>query len=178
MEIGETPVKILPPEFGGKKRYEVEGTGIQVAWKLFQPKEAADSQEASERKKAVVFLPGWSITEQAKSIEILCQTFANYSRDAVYAVDTRTEKIVPDSLTKEAEAVRQFIQERGIENITVVGNSLGGAQAIHLTALLQQNPNINIDGLILLDSLSLYDQTGTKLAVNYTRDMFNTRMAL
>lgn len=168
MEIDEFPITETIPEQAGKKRYEVEGTGIVVAWKLFKPKETSLPQEGDKPKKTVVFLPGWSITEQSKALEILAQSFADYSYNTAFVVDTRIEQVVDGSFVKEAEAVRQFIHERGLENIILVGNSLGGAQAIHLTALLQErSPNINIDGLILLDSVSLYNQTGIRLKVNF-----------
>lgn len=179
MEIGEVPITESIPEQAGKKRYEVEGTSISVAWKSFQPTETSRQQEGHKQSKAVVFLPAWYITEQAKSSEILAQSFADYSHNTEFVVDARAERVVDDSLAKEAEAVRQFIQERGLRKVILVGNSRGGAQAIHLTALLQEiNPNINIEGLILLDSVSLYNQTGVEFGINLVRDMLNTQMGL
>lgn len=177
MEIAELPEIAL--QLSGSKKYEVEGNGIALAWKAFQPSETSQPQEADTSKKAVVFIPGWSITEQAKSIELLGKTFADYSQDTTYAVDTRTDKVIPNATELQAEAIRRFIEERGLEEITLVGNSLGGVEAIHLTALLQErNPNITIDGLVLFDSMSLYDQSGANLAVSYAKDMVNTRMDL
>jgi hypothetical protein len=53
-----------------------------------------------------------------------------------YAVDTRAVAIVPHSLANEAAAVRRWLQESGITVVTLIGDSQGGAQAIHLTVLL------------------------------------------
>lgn len=173
MEIGEVSRDSLAPV--GKKTYEVEGNSVRLGWKIFEPTEVLGSQETSNGKKAIVYLPGWSYTEKAKSTEILSQTFADYSHSPTFVVDTRTEQIVPDFLGRNAEAVRQFIQEKGLKDLTIVGNSLGGAEAIHLVASLQErNPDIKISGLILLDSVSLYNQTAAEIAVNWARDLTST----
>lgn len=173
MEIGEVRKDLAEPT--GKEIYEVEGNSIRLGWKIFEPTEVLSSKETNNRKKAIVYLPGWSYTEKAKSTEVLCQTLADYSHSPTFVVDTRAEQIVPDFLAKNAEAVRQFIQEKGLKDLTIVGNSLGGAEAIHLAALVQKrNPDIKIDGLILLDSMSLYNQTAGEIAVNWAIDLVST----
>lgn len=174
MEISEVPKEVIKKPTG-KKTYEVEGSNVQVAWKIFEPTQALSSQETNNREKAIVFLPGWSITEKAKSSDILCQKFSDYSQSPTFIVDTRPEQIAPDFLGRNAEAVRQFIKEKGLKDLTIVGNSLGGSETIHLVASLQQrNPDIKINGLVLLDSMSLYNQSEAGIVVNWARDLANT----
>lgn len=153
----------------GSKRYEIEGTGIDVAWKVFQPQTA---RKPGTSNKAVVYLPGWGYNEQANAIEPLCQNLADYSQTTTYALDTRTESVIPHSLLLEARADRQFIEEKGIEDITIVGHSQGGSQAIHLTSLLQDRMHVN--SLILLDAVGLYTQSLCELLRNYVQEIFNS----
>ena len=156
------------------KVYEVEGAGrIKVDWREFQPAETTPSN------RTIIFLPGWGFNEHAEATVSLCQAFTDYSHDTTYAVDTRAEQIVPHTLLFEAEASRRFINEKGIKNAVVVAHSLAGGQAGELIALLQErNRDILIDGLILLDSMALYDQTIGEFVRNYLREMRNQRAGL
>lgn len=175
---GEIPQGSLSRTEGSHK-YEVGGTNVAVAWRRFQSTETPAPAETPRAEKAIVYLPGWSIAQQAKSIETLCQTFADYSRDPAYAVDARVDKVTAVSLLQAAEGIREFIQDQALGEVTIVGNSMGGSEAIHLVALLQEkNPNIKINGLILLDSVGLYDQSATEFARSYTRDMVETQMSV
>jgi len=165
------------PENEGRKEYDIGGNNVSVAWKKFLPEKPSSPE--SEKKKTVFFLPGWSIAEKAGSIEKLCEEFAGYSGGQAFAIDSRAEKAVPDMTTVEAEAVRRFIEDNGPEEVVLAGNSYGGVEAIHLAACLQEkNPQIKINGLVLLDSMSLYDQKGANLAINYAKDMVKTRVSL
>lgn len=175
-----------PPEavesLEGSAKYEVNGEPVNVAWRIFEPKRKKENgvtPEGEATKKGVVFLPGWSINERAKAIELLCDEFANYSESPAYAIDARTDNVVANSTEIQAEAIRRFIEERGLQDVTLVGNSLGGVEAIHLTALLQGDAaDTNIEGLVLLDSLSLYDQMVPELGLNYVKDMANTQKSV
>jgi pimeloyl-ACP methyl ester carboxylesterase len=117
--------------------------------------------------------------ENASSLEAIGQEFADYSKDKAYIVDTTTEKVAEGSLTQEAKALALFIQSRGIKNITLVGNSQGGAEAIHLVSLLQaQQPDVKIEGLALFDPVTIYEQPRRKLLTNYIKDILKTGVAL
>lgn len=153
----------------GNKRYEIEGTGIHVAWSVSQPQAV---MKPSFANKAVVYLPGWGYNEQAKSVEQFCQKLADYSRMMTYALDTRTESVIPQSLLTEAWVDCQLIKEKGIDDITIVGHSQGGSQAIHLTRLLQNR--IHVNGLILLDAVSLHDQFIGNIVINYIRELIRS----
>ena len=86
-------------------------------------------------------------------------------------MDTRAVAIVPHSLAYEAEAVRRWLQESGITAVTLMGDSQGGAQAIHLTILLQESsPEIEVKALVLYNSVGLYDQPIRSLVRNYVQE--------
>lgn len=178
MEVGEAP-RETPREsselLDGKRTYDVEGTRISVSWSIFNPKEAI----ATKDSKAVLFIPGWSIPENADSLEPIGRELANYSKKKAFIVDTTTEKVAEGSLAQEAKALVQFIEDYGLKNITLVGNSQGGAEAIHLAALLQeQHPDIQVEGIGLFDPVTLYEQSRRKLFTNYVKDMLKTGVAL
>jgi pimeloyl-ACP methyl ester carboxylesterase len=155
--------------------FDIEGAGrIKVAWREFKP-----AREHSPSQRTVIFIPGWGFSEHAEAINPLCQALANFSHDTTYAVDTRAERIVPQTLLYEAEAVRRFLQVKCVKNVVVVANSHGGGQAGELVVLLQKkNSDIHIEGLILLDSMALYTQTVEEVVRNYPREMLNQRVDL
>jgi pimeloyl-ACP methyl ester carboxylesterase len=94
-------------------------------------------------------------------------------------VDTTIEKTTKSNLSDEAKALSLFIQEQGLRNLTLVGNSQGGAEAIHLIALLQeQYPEIEIGGLVLFDPVTLTQQTRRRLFTNYVADILKTNLAV
>lgn len=165
----------------GRKVYNIEGAGkIVVGWRQFQPD--VKSSQHNSTHKTIIFIPGWACNERSETIAPLCRAFANYSFETVYALDTRADRIIPHSVLYEAEADRQFLQEKGFRNV-IIANSLGGGQAAYLITLLQErNPvicdeenkqvaGIHIEGLILLDSMALYDQTTRELMRNYAGEM-------
>lgn len=150
----------------GSKRYQIEETGIDVGWRIFQPQ---TERRSVTPNKVVVYLPGWGYNEQVKAIEPFCQYLADYSQMTTYALDTRVERAIPYSLLSEARAISQFIEEKGIDDITIAGHSQGGAQAIHLTGLLQDRVHVN--GIILLDAVSLYTQSFRKFLRNFVLEL-------
>lgn len=177
---GEDPQQDSLSRTDGSHNYEVEGANVAVAWRRFLPTETPEPSETPQTERTIVYLPGVSITPQAKSIETLCQTFADYSRNAAYAVDARVDKLSAASLVQAAEGIREFIQDRGFGEVTIVGNSKGGSIAIHLVALLQEKkPDIKLNGLVLLDSVGLYDQSGMKLLLGRNpHDMTKTQLSV
>lgn len=136
------------------KKYDVEGTSIHLGWKEFNP-----SKGPAKAGKAVIFLTGWAVNEKSKSIQDLSQGFADSSQAVSYAVQTRAEKPALDSLEKEAEAVKRFIKEKGISEVILAGHSQGGIKAADLAVMLQEEEGVKVDGLILMESVGLYNQT-------------------
>lgn len=164
-------------ESTNRRTYGVEGRKISVAWKTYSSE--LTSPEKPDAARAVLFIPGWSITENADSLKKMGQQFADYSGSRTFMVDTTTENTTESNLVDEAKALSLFIQEQGLTNLTLVGNSQGGAEAIHLVALLQeQHPDIKIEGLVLFDPVTLTQQSRRKLLTNYVKDILRTNTAL
>jgi pimeloyl-ACP methyl ester carboxylesterase len=160
----------------GTKTYDVERVAITVAWKAFPPIEVAASHEHLLSHNALIYLPGWSFTERTKAIAPLCQAAAEYAQEMTYAVDTRAASIVPHSLAYEAEAVRRWLQESKIAKVTLIGDSQGGAKAMHLAVLLQEsNPEIEVKALVLYNSVGLYDQPIRTLLRDYVQEGYKLR---
>lgn len=153
-----------------RRPYEIEGSKINVSWKEFSPTDKETSQD-----EAVLFLTGWS-AGTAKTLEYLSQRFAEDSGKEALMTTTRPEKVVSDSLYKEAQAVRNLIVEKGLKKIIIAGHSEGGIKAVDLIDILQkENKNIDVQGLILLDPVGLYKQNWAKFASRFTQDtLLNT----
>lgn len=159
-----------------RKRYIVEsGETIEILEREFFP----ESGEKGDQN--VIFLPGWSMSAESGAVTALGQSFADRSASRAFAISSRmeTEPGTEDVLLKEAEAIAAFIKEKGLTNIILAGHSQGGDKAIDLVSLLQNDPTINIQGLVLLDSVGLYDQSLGELTKNFTKDaMVNTPVTM
>jgi pimeloyl-ACP methyl ester carboxylesterase len=157
-----------------KRTYEIDNTKVTVSWKEFFP-----TNKEAPQDEAILFLTGWS-AGTAKTVEALTQRFAEDSGRTAKLIFTRPEKVVPDSLYKEAEAVRNLIIEEGLEEITVASHSEGGIKASDVVDILQKkNPDIKIRGLILLDPVGLYEQNMAKFASSFILDTaVNTPISL
>lgn len=148
------------------KTYEINGEKFDVSWKEFNPKE----NENPPQGQAVFFLPGWAAGD-AKTLDVLMDEFAKTSGKKSFMVTSRSEGIVEDSLTKEAEAIRQLVKEKGITNITLAAHSQGGSKSANLISFLQkENPEVTIEGLILLDPVGVYGQQEGELTKNFVKD--------
>jgi pimeloyl-ACP methyl ester carboxylesterase len=131
-----------------------------------------------KRKKGlqdtVIFLTGILNNADSKSIEPLCQTFANETGTDTFAIDNPGEKVA-----EAAEAIRQFIDQKQLKNIIIAGNSLGGVKAMHLVNLLAKKiPAITINGLILINSGGLYEQNALTYPVMHALDFFKTKNSI
>lgn len=161
----------------GRQTFDTPGIPVDVSWTTFVPRQRSLLQPFQQ--DAIIFLNPWSLKYDAKSIVPLCQTLADKSRIQTYAIDTRAQDVVPDVQGHEAEAVRQFIEENGFTNVTIVGNSQGGQKGMDLVVRLQQqNPDITINGLALIDSIGYYDQSKPELVKGYAADMLHTQTRL
>lgn len=144
--------------------YKINGYNVNVYSKDFHPKEEASKDDA------VLFLAGWS-AGTSKNIELLCQTYADQGKKDSYALNSIAEKRVPeDRIPIEAQAVAKFIQEKGLEKVTIAGHSEGGAKAINLVSDLQDNyPDVSVEGLLLLAPVGLYQQKPGEFALNFLK---------
>ncbi len=152
--------------------YRVDGTGIRVNYLIVPPQstEFPSSAEQNPLEDIIIFLPGWMVNADSKSVQGISQSFANVGGKNVFIVDTKPERVVEDSLFKEAQAIAETVRAKGTKRITIVGYSEGGIRATNLAAILQNqvdNPDIVIDGVVLMDSMGLYKQKPSKLFTGF-----------
>lgn len=154
----------------GSQVYGIEGARINLGWEKFFP--AKPTFTSSD--EAVVVLPGWGAKTNTKPVDVLGRAFADNSHMPTYAITAEAEPRVNDSLYKEAEAVLQFLQEKGIKKVTLAGHSQGGSRAINLVVLLQErqkvDPAVEVKGLILIDSVGLYEQDSSQMGRKFAVD--------
>lgn len=133
------------------------------------------ARESNERisGRAVILLSGWGNTRLA-SMEDLPQAFADSSHSETYTIIPRTEERGEKSagnnlnlLYEEARAVAQFIKDKGIKEVTLAGHSMGADRAVDVAAILQEDPDVKVEGLILLGPVGVYDQTPFDLAKTF-----------
>ncbi len=106
----------------------------------------------------------------SKSPELLNQSLSESGKRTL-AISTQAKSVDPESLMKEAEATRQYIVENGLDKLILVGHSQGGVDAINLATLLQEkNPEIKVEGIVLVDSVGLYEQGSFELARKFIQD--------
>ncbi|KKR80912.1 MAG: hypothetical protein UU73_C0002G0029 [Candidatus Daviesbacteria bacterium GW2011_GWA1_41_61] len=156
------------------RNYLVDNIPIEVKAKRFLLQEdSLKVEENSTSGMATIVLPGWSANLGGKSVELLGQAFADQS-GITYAITTRAEQVIPNSLYKESQAIVKLIQEKGIKRVILAGNSQGGDKAINVAVILQelskQDPEIQVEGVILMDSTGLYEQGKGELAGKFAAD--------
>jgi pimeloyl-ACP methyl ester carboxylesterase len=163
-----------------KKSYTLEsGETIHLTSKEFTPKKSEFSEKESQQ--TVVFLPGWAMSGDSLAITGLGQAFAEQTGNATYAISSQTEGVPhsEESLYREAHAIAKFIKEKNLTEVTIAGHSQGGSKAIDLVSLLQNDPELRIQGLILIDSMGLYEQGAANLAGSFAKDsMVNTPITM
>ena len=177
----ENPFKGVEAKAEAKtKRYEVApGVLVDVSYEEFGAKtnkgktpELSKSKERDTAERATIFLPGWAVTASDGAMKGLSQAFADSAEGKVYTVTTRSEKVdeKADQIYEEAQAISKFIKERGIKEVTLAGHSQGGDKAINVARILQSDPELAIDGLILLSPVGLYEQKPLGVAGRFAKD--------
>ena len=180
----QPPKPIIAPEKAsetqeGEVTYDLEsGAHIRLQYKEFTPEKNENIEERFE--STVIFLPGWEVGAHDPSTERIGMTFAASSKTEVFAITSASEKIgtfdedggASDMLYQEAIAISKFIQEKQFKDVTLVGYSIGGNKAIDIAHILQADPGLKINGLVLLASVGLYAQTPRELTGNLLKDSF------
>lgn len=169
----ELPIEENPDSFEKEleKTYELEsGIKIDVGWEEFEPE-----LETEDATRAEIVLPGWGMESSHGAIKKLSKEYANSSNSKTFAIHSRAEQPSSeddtiDILYEEAKAIASFIKEQGIEKITLTGHSQGGDKAINIASILQNDPNVDLQGITLLGSVGLYDQDSQELVKGFAKD--------
>lgn len=169
-EVGaEVPVQIENNPSLGHDTVNVGKDRVERSWAKFIP----EGGESTDSNKAVFFLQGWPWKSESTTIwdqpRMLSQEFGV----PTYAMDTKVDRIAPDALFIEAEAIRQFIEQQKLKEVTIFGHSEGAIRAANLAVLLEQkNPDIKINGVVSANPMGLYPQSFFKeLAPNFISEV-------
>lgn len=183
------------------KRYEIDGIGITVNYETLMPTDESvrKRQIASKlrdiegkpyrlaipeanQSEAIFYLNGWSSDAGDESARRAGQAFADTGGTRVFVIDTKPDRIVPNSLSIESRAVAKFVSETFLDkqdtedtenSAIIVGYSKGGDMAIDTVTSLQGTLGVNVRGLVLLEPVGLYDQGSKKRFVgNFVKDTF------
>ncbi|MFA5023931.1 MAG: alpha/beta hydrolase [Patescibacteria group bacterium] len=167
---------IEPNKKTESKEYDLEsGITVTVNYREINPKDK--DKENIDHNGAVILLPGWEAETKDKTTIALSQQFSNSSQELTYIITADSKKNAAqstenDMLYEEATAISKFIKETGSKEIKLVGYSIGGDRAINIAQILQTDPEIKIQGLILLAPLGLYEQSPKELTSHLINDSF------
>ncbi len=173
--------------FGARKEeqksrnYKLEhGISAVVSSKCFYPKEKKVVQTESQHN-AVVFLPGLSMNPEDSMLKNLGNAYAESSGEETHILKVELSKAAGnkesqevDLFYEEALALSRFIKEKDFSEVTLVGYSIGGPRVINLAHILQDDPSLNVKGVILLGSPGLYEQDPGELKKNLLKDSLLT----
>ena len=150
------------------------GVNVELKWSVLHPQKkqetAPDSPESE--KSTVIYLTGWGDTRLESQGE-LTQWFADFAKDDAYIISLRSQErgqrqhSETDFMYEEARAVAAFIKAKGLKNVTLVGFSQGGPRAINAECILQDDPAVSINGVVLLDSVGVYEQNPIALLARF-----------
>lgn len=146
-----------------------EGETTTLKWNICEPNNFQKGENIRS-DMAVIFLPGVALESDSLSVIGSAQDFANASKAITYAISTRTDNPkIKNSQTAQAEAIRQFIVNHNLHEITLVGNSQGANKSVDLASQLEKNGTI-VRGLILTSPAGLYEQDSRKITANFAKD--------
>ncbi len=151
------------------QRYESDlGNGVEVTWEEFPVAE----QDETMKAKGVIFLPGFGLESGFQSVRAIGEGLRDFSKLDTYTINTRLEtaRSSDDPIMEQAQAIKKFIKDQGITELTVFGYSQGGDKAIDLISILQNDQELRLRGLVLIDSTGLYQQDKNELAKNFLKD--------
>ncbi len=90
---------------------------------------------------------------------------------SVYQVDSKTNKIGPDSYNIRAEGIAQFIKAHNFREVTLVGHSEGSIITAALAVALQKNyPDIKQDKVVLMDPVGMHSRKTWDLVRKFVMD--------
>lgn len=170
MEAGaEVPVQIENNPSLGHETVNIGKDRVETSWAKFIP----EGEESTGSNRAVIFLQGWPWKAEATTTWDQPRALSEEFKIATYEIDTKVDRIAPDSLNIEAEAIRLFLEKQQLKEVTMFGHSEGGIRAANLAVLLEQkNPGIKINGVILANSMGVYPQSFLKeLAPNFISEV-------
>ncbi|MBI2621207.1 MAG: alpha/beta hydrolase [Candidatus Levybacteria bacterium] len=158
--------------------YQIGAMGVKVSSRVLLPsQEGMIIPDRRILEESIVFLPGWGVDSNSRSASLIGQSFADAGGQSTLVVDTQPNGVARDSLFRESVAIADFLRNLGLRRITLVGYSEGGIKAANLAVILQDS-EIEIDGLVLMDPMGLYRQKQTGLFLGFFKNAFRSAQSL
>src|SRR3954451_15930413 len=131
---------------------EVDGLVISMTIREFLP-----SDPSRPSTEALVLLPGWSAGD-SPTLSDLALAFAEAGGTKSLCIQTRSNAY--SSLFDDAKAIKQYLRDSGLNRVTIAAHSEGCIKAaLIIEGLQQEDPQIAVDGVILLAPVGIYDMS-------------------
>lgn len=142
-----------------KRTYKIGKDEVDLLGQVLLPKDG----KVVDESEVALFLVGAPMRAKASVTWDTPKGLAEASKVRAYTLDARPKgRFEQNSVALEVEAIRRFLEElnkQGVSKITIFGHSIGARKGIDLVAVLeQQNPNLQINGLVLSNPMGFYEQ--------------------
>lgn len=159
-----------------RERHVVKKGFVEVHHKLFEPN--TDISSKIDPSSANVFLTGWSVPEDTKALEKYGQKLADISGKPTYIIDTPFHAISGNTISYEAEAIKNFLEKKRVNKLSLSGHSRGGTKAMHVAYQIQEQDSAKVERLTLINSVGLYDQSLPDRVRRFAEDILLTHIHL
>lgn len=158
---------VLGKELGRQERfYEVEGERVKVEWIEKTPGNKSNLEDGKNN----IFFVGWS-TGLGDAAAGIGQRIAEAGGLQTLCIQTRADRVLPNSLDYEVAAALQFLKERGIKSINAVfGHSEGAIKTLKFAIKEQEEKDINVGGVVFLNPVGFYEQDGMRMGMKFAWD--------
>ncbi len=150
------------------ENYRVGDASVRLGFVETKPQNPRKDQDPS---RAAIFVGAWNWGPDVPIMRGINQQLADGIGQNVYQVDTKTNKIGPDSYNIRAEAIAQFVDAHQFKQVTLIGHSEGSIITADLAVALQKNyPDIKQDKVVLIDPVGMHDRKTGDLIRKFLRD--------
>lgn len=129
----------------------VEIDGTRITYREHSP----EGKEVIDKTKAVIYLIGWPWNAAEDSVQEFPKQLANSFKSRAFNISTKRGSDDRESLVKQAQSLKKFLQSQGIKELTIVGHSTGALKAAYLENELQKDELIKVKGLVLANPIGL-----------------------
>lgn len=150
------------------------GLGVQIDYKKFESAE-------SDPDKVVIFLAGLQMNPDDNTLKNLSESYSESSGRDTYTLQSHLTQKSSEELDdevdlfyEEARGIADFIKAKGFKDVIIAGYSVGGVRGIDLAHFLRDEPDVTVEGLILLSSPGMYQQEADSIKSNLLRDSIMT----
>lgn len=112
--------------------------------------------DVGNAESATIFLSGWSMKGNSRSLRYIGRELQKMRPSEKVMTLACKSLSKSERIRHEASAISEFLLDKGIKELTLIGYSEGATKAISTAGLLvSKNPEINLKGLILSSPLGV-----------------------